>query len=109
MQIKVNQDTRLDNRILDLRTPANQAIFRLEGGVCKLFRDILSQKVSILIYQYILFLSTEVHLKIVRVGGQFLIPFDISFKKSKRGKFYVKVKYNIYGISQSLSVQFAIG
>ncbi|KAK7580781.1 hypothetical protein V9T40_001410 [Parthenolecanium corni] len=44
LQIKVNQDTRLDNRILDLRTPANQAIFRLEGGVCKLFRDILSQK-----------------------------------------------------------------
>lgn len=47
LQIKVNQDTRLDNRILDLRTPANQAIFRLEGGVCKLFRDILSQKVNI--------------------------------------------------------------
>ncbi|XP_012255412.2 aspartate--tRNA ligase, cytoplasmic [Athalia rosae] len=42
--IKVNQDTRLDNRILDLRTPANQAIFRVEAGVCKLFRDILTQK-----------------------------------------------------------------
>ena len=27
---KVNQDTRLDNRVLDLRTPTNQAIFRLE-------------------------------------------------------------------------------
>ena len=26
---KVNQDTRLDNRILDLRTPTNQAIYRL--------------------------------------------------------------------------------
>ena len=25
---KVNQDTRLDNRVLDLRTPTNQAIFR---------------------------------------------------------------------------------
>ncbi|XP_065200508.1 aspartate--tRNA ligase, cytoplasmic [Planococcus citri] len=42
--ITVNQDTRLDNRILDLRTPANQAIFRLEAGVCKLFRDILANK-----------------------------------------------------------------
>jgi len=40
---RVNQDTRLDNRVLDLRTPANQAIFRLEAGVCKLFRDTLSQ------------------------------------------------------------------
>uniref|UniRef100_A0A1B6H532 Aspartate--tRNA ligase, cytoplasmic n=1 Tax=Homalodisca liturata TaxID=320908 RepID=A0A1B6H532_9HEMI len=44
LNIKVNQDTRLDNRILDLRTPANQAIFRLEAGVCRLFRDILTDK-----------------------------------------------------------------
>merc|ERR1712142_523446 len=41
---RVNQDTRLDNRILDLRTPANQAIFRLEAGVCQLFRDTLAKK-----------------------------------------------------------------
>jgi len=40
---RVNQDTRLDNRVLDLRTPTNQAIFRLEAGVCKLFRDTLTQ------------------------------------------------------------------
>lgn len=45
LNIRVNQDTRLDNRVLDLRTPANQAIFRLEAGVCKLFRDILTEKV----------------------------------------------------------------
>ncbi|XP_015178219.1 PREDICTED: aspartate--tRNA ligase, cytoplasmic [Polistes dominula] len=44
LNIKVNQDTRLDNRILDLRTPANQAIFRVEAAVCKLFRDILTAK-----------------------------------------------------------------
>lgn len=42
LNIKVNQDTRLDNRVLDLRTPANQAIFRVEAGVCKLFRDTLT-------------------------------------------------------------------
>jgi len=41
---RVNQDTRLDNRILDLRTPANQAIFRLEAGVCALFRDVLTKQ-----------------------------------------------------------------
>lgn len=41
---RVNQDTRLDNRILDLRTPANQAIFRLEAGVCSLFRDVLTKQ-----------------------------------------------------------------
>ena len=41
LHIKVNQDTRLDNRILDLRTPTNQAIFRLEAGVCHLFREAL--------------------------------------------------------------------
>lgn len=44
LKIRVNQDTRLDNRILDLRTPANQAIFRLEAGVCRLFREILTRK-----------------------------------------------------------------
>ncbi|XP_034946292.1 aspartate--tRNA ligase, cytoplasmic [Chelonus insularis] len=44
LNIRVNQDTRLDNRILDLRTPANQAIFRIEAGVTRLFRDILTNK-----------------------------------------------------------------
>ncbi|KAJ2939291.1 hypothetical protein O0L34_g13387 [Tuta absoluta] len=44
LKIRVNQDTRLDNRVLDLRTPANQAIFRIEAGVCRLFRDILTAK-----------------------------------------------------------------
>ncbi|KAL7638872.1 UNVERIFIED_CONTAM: hypothetical protein RMT77_010406 [Armadillidium vulgare] len=44
LQIRVNQETRLDNRILDLRTPSNQAIFRLEAGVCKLFRESLQRK-----------------------------------------------------------------
>nr|XP_002125902.1 aspartate--tRNA ligase, cytoplasmic [Ciona intestinalis] len=41
---RVNLDTRLDNRILDLRTTTKQAIFRLEAGVCKLFRDTLTAK-----------------------------------------------------------------
>lgn len=44
LNIRVNQDTRLDNRVLDLRTPANQAIFRIEAGVCRLFRDILANQ-----------------------------------------------------------------
>lgn len=38
----MNVDTRLDNRILDLRTVTSQAIFRVEAGVCKLFRDTLT-------------------------------------------------------------------
>jgi len=41
---RVNQDVRLDNRILDLRTPANNAIFRIEAGVCSLFREHLAKK-----------------------------------------------------------------
>jgi len=41
---RVNLDTRLDNRILDLRTTTRQATFRLQGGVCKLFRDHLTSK-----------------------------------------------------------------
>ena len=38
---RVNQDVRLNHRILDLRTPANQAIFRAQSGVCQLFRGFL--------------------------------------------------------------------
>lgn len=41
-RIRVLQDTRLDNRWIDLRTPANQAIMRISSGVCLLFREFLS-------------------------------------------------------------------
>ncbi len=37
----VGQDVRLNNRIIDLRVPANQALMRLQSGVCMLFRDFL--------------------------------------------------------------------
>ncbi|XP_052004302.1 aspartate--tRNA ligase, cytoplasmic-like [Xyrauchen texanus] len=40
----VNQDTRLDNRVIDLRTTTSQAIFRLQSGICQLFRDMLINK-----------------------------------------------------------------
>lgn len=38
---QVSQDTRLDNRVIDLRTITNQAIYKVEAGICKLFRDTL--------------------------------------------------------------------
>lgn len=37
----VSLATRLDNRVIDLRTMANQAIFRIQSGVGMLFRDYL--------------------------------------------------------------------
>ena len=40
----VNQDTRLDNRYIDLRTPANNAIFRIQSAVGQLFRENLLGK-----------------------------------------------------------------
>ncbi|VDP08192.1 unnamed protein product [Schistosoma mattheei] len=39
---RVNQDTRLDNRCIDLRTPVNQAIYRVEAGVVKFFMEYLT-------------------------------------------------------------------
>lgn len=39
--VTVGQDVRLDNRYVDLRTPANQAIFRVQSAVCHLFRESL--------------------------------------------------------------------
>jgi len=38
------QDTKLDNRIIDLRTITNQAIYRIEAGVCRLFRESLDDQ-----------------------------------------------------------------
>lgn len=46
LAIRVNQETRLDNRILDLRTPTSQAIFRIQAAVCRLFREALDKRVK---------------------------------------------------------------
>ncbi|KAL6547647.1 Aspartate--tRNA ligase 2, cytoplasmic [Orobanche hederae] len=39
--VRVNQDTRLNYRILDMRTPANQGIFRIQCQVENIFRQFL--------------------------------------------------------------------
>ncbi|KAH7420534.1 hypothetical protein KP509_13G011400 [Ceratopteris richardii] len=39
--VRVNQDTRLNNRVLDLRTSANQAVFRIQSYVSMFFRQFL--------------------------------------------------------------------
>merc|ERR1712232_6272 len=39
--VRVGQEVRLDNRVIDMRTVANQAIFRIQSGVCTLFREYL--------------------------------------------------------------------
>ncbi|KAF8454782.1 hypothetical protein BGX38DRAFT_1171524 [Terfezia claveryi] len=36
--------TKLDNRFIDLRTAANQSIFRISSGVCTLFKEFLLSK-----------------------------------------------------------------
>lgn len=36
---RVLLDTRLNNRVIDLRTATNQAIFRIQSGICHLFRE----------------------------------------------------------------------
>jgi aspartyl/asparaginyl-tRNA synthetase len=58
LAIRVNQETRLDNRVLDLRTPTNQAIFRIQAAVCRLFREALDQRVRKR-YFYYYFVSTQ--------------------------------------------------
>ena len=44
LNIRVDQDTRLNNRVIDLRTVTNQAIFRFESGVTNLFRESLNKR-----------------------------------------------------------------
>lgn len=43
----VTLNTRLNNRILDLRTPSNQAIFAINSGVCELFCRYMRQHRSV--------------------------------------------------------------
>lgn len=38
---EISDRTRMANRILDLRTPTSQAVFRIQSGVCSLFRSFL--------------------------------------------------------------------
>ncbi|CCH46568.1 aspartyl-tRNA synthetase [Wickerhamomyces ciferrii] len=40
----VNLDTRLESRVIDLRTATNQAIFKIQAGVTSLFREFLENK-----------------------------------------------------------------
>uniref|UniRef100_A0A0N5AGL1 Aspartate--tRNA ligase, cytoplasmic n=1 Tax=Syphacia muris TaxID=451379 RepID=A0A0N5AGL1_9BILA len=40
----VNLDTRLDNRVVDLRTTTNQSIFRIQDGICEFFRSALKKR-----------------------------------------------------------------
>ncbi|KCV72889.1 aspartyl-tRNA synthetase [Fonticula alba] len=42
--VGVSLDTRLNNRVIDLRTMTNQSIFRLQAAVGKIFRDFLQNQ-----------------------------------------------------------------
>jgi aspartyl-tRNA synthetase len=42
--VRVTLPTRLNNRIIDLRTTTSHAIFRIQSGACKLFREYLLSK-----------------------------------------------------------------
>jgi nondiscriminating aspartyl-tRNA synthetase len=41
---RLGQELRLDNRWMDLRAPANNAIMRIQSAVCQLFRESLYEK-----------------------------------------------------------------
>ena len=40
----VKQDVRLNSRIIDLRVPTNKAIFKLQSGVCQIYREFFLAK-----------------------------------------------------------------
>lgn len=42
--VRVQLDTRLNNRVLDLRTPTNHAIFKISSGVRQIFREFLYKR-----------------------------------------------------------------
>lgn len=42
-EITVSLKNRLDNRFFDLRVPTTQAVFRIQAGVCKYYREYLEE------------------------------------------------------------------
>lgn len=74
LTIRVDQDTRLNNRVIDLRTVTNQAIFRFESGVTNLFRDALNKRGFIEIH-------TPKIINAASEGGANV--FEVSYFKSK--------------------------
>ncbi|KAK1918397.1 hypothetical protein P3342_001315 [Pyrenophora teres f. teres] len=43
-RVKIADRTRLNNRVIDLRTTASQGIFRIQSGICRLFRNQLDSE-----------------------------------------------------------------
>ncbi|KAH7076467.1 hypothetical protein BKA63DRAFT_283076 [Paraphoma chrysanthemicola] len=43
-RVKISDRTRLNNRVIDLRTTASQGIFRIQSGICNLFRTQLDSE-----------------------------------------------------------------
>jgi len=74
LAIRVDQDTRLNNRVIDLRTVTNQAIFRFESGVTNLFREALNKHGFIEIH-------TPKIINAASEGGANV--FEVSYFKSK--------------------------
>jgi aspartyl/asparaginyl-tRNA synthetase len=69
----VSQDVRLDNRALDLRTPANQAIFKLQSAVCQVQISWLS-KFVLLEYVAIKVCSTGAVVEVVSKAVDRRVP-----------------------------------
>ncbi|KAH7124153.1 hypothetical protein B0J11DRAFT_331910 [Dendryphion nanum] len=43
-RVKINDRTRLSNRVIDLRTTTSQGIFRIQSGICQFFRSHLNSE-----------------------------------------------------------------
>jgi len=74
LTIRVDQDTRLNNRVIDLRTVTNQAIFRIESGITNLFREALNGRGFVEIH-------TPKIINAASEGGANV--FEVSYFKSK--------------------------
>ncbi|KAH0878454.1 LOW QUALITY PROTEIN: hypothetical protein HID58_065848 [Brassica napus] len=70
---RVLQDTRLNNRPLDLRTPANQALFRIQCHVQIAFREFLLSKGFLEIHTPKLMLAVVKEVPLLDYKGQLLV------------------------------------
>jgi len=81
--VNLSQDTRLDHRVIDLRAPANHAIFRIQSAVCRLWRELLTKENFVEIH-------TPKIMGAASEGGAavFKLQYYESIHKSKEGVVY---------------------
>lgn len=71
--VRVNQDTRLNYRVLDFRTSASQGIFRIQCQVCNVSSFLFSNLFFVMVKIFTLHLHNSFKFRCCRINKIFII------------------------------------